>query len=434
MGTHLRVDPQLPAAFLRLRSAAWASNLGDGVRNSALPLLAASIDGSAVTVASVAAAGTVPFALFGTVAGTVADRSRRVPLVVVAHLFRAVVMGLLIAAVVSDRVSSTLLVGIAFLLGCGESIADSAAPALVPSLVEDHRLEEANGALETAELVANDLVGPPLGGALTAAATAAPFLVDAVSFVAAATLTGTIHVEETHVDEQRTGGWWRDLVDGIRHSWLNPVLRHTATLIVLLQVGNAAVVAPIVVYLTDRLGLGSTAYGLFLGLGSLGGIAGARIAPGMVRRFDPFPVLAGSVLVVAAAFTLMSFPRLPLVGAGFVLVFAGTFVGRIVVVAARQRSVLPEMLGRAQGTVRSLLWGAATVGALIGGFLADHVGQGAPFLFAAALSIVALVGTWVPLRATFDDMTPRRRSDDPNREFQRQRGVWSRSGIQSDKR
>jgi MFS family permease len=391
MGAHLRIDPKLPAPFQRLRAAAWASNFGDGVRNAALPLIAAGLDGSATTVVVVAAAGTLPFAVLGLPAGTLADRRRRVPLIASAHAFRFVVMCGLAIVVLADATTVGVLVGAAFLLGCGEAVADSSSPAMLPDLVDDDRLEEANGELETAELVANDLVGPSVGGTLTAFASAAPFVVDAASFLVAGALVRTIDVEESHTKEPHDTGWWADLREGVRISWKHPVLRSTGALIVLVQLGSIAAIAPIVIYLTDHLDLDATGYGIFLSIGSLGGLAGARAVKRLVKRYAPFTVLLGALAATVVAFLLMAIPFLPLVTVGFALSFAAVVTGRIVVLAARQRSVPTRLLGRAQGAIRSVLWTAATIGALLGGALSDAVGVQAPFLFAAAVTVIATV-------------------------------------------
>jgi MFS family permease len=398
MGAHLRIDPKLPASFQRLRAAAWASNFGDGVRNAALPLIAAGLDGSATTVAVVAAAGTLPFAVLGLPAGTLADRRRPVPLIASAHVFRFVVMAGLAVVVLADATTVGVLVGAAFLLGCGEALADSSSPAMLPDIVDDDRLEEANGELETAELVANDLVGPSVGGTLTALSSAAPFIVDAASFLVAGALVRTIDVEESHTKEPRDTGWWADLREGARISWTNPVLRSTGALIVLLQLGSIAAIAPIVIYLTERLDLDATGYGIFLSIGSLGGLAGARTVKRLVKRYAPFTVLLGALAATVVAFLLMAIPFLPLVTLGFALSFAAVVTGRIVVIAARQRSVPTRLLGRAQGAIRSVLWTAATVGALLGGALSDAIGMQAPFLFAAAVTVIATASIGPSLR------------------------------------
>lgn len=398
MGAHLRVQPKLPTPFRRLLAATWVSNAGDGIRNAALPLIAAALDGSATTVAIVAAAGWLPFSLFGVVAGTIADRRARIPLIAGAHLFRAAVVTVLGVLLATDAMSVPVLVLGAFLLGCGEAIADSAAPAAVPDLVEPEDLERANSELETAELVANDLAGPPVGGVLYAIASAFPFAVDAASFVTSAALVRSVHSHESHVADAASRPWRADLREGIVTAWTNRVLRTTAGLIVALQIGNMAVVAPIVVYLTDELGLDPAAYGLFLAVGSLGGVAGARVARTAVSALGSFRTLAWSIGVVVASFTLMTVPSVWAVGAGFSLSFGAVVVGRVIVVTARQRAVPARLLGRAQGAMRTVVWGAASVGALAGGVLAEAIEPRAPFLFAAILSSVALAIAWRPLR------------------------------------
>lgn len=383
MGAHLRIQPALPRSFRRLLGSAWVSNTGDGVRNAAIPLIAASLTTSASTVTLVAAAGTLPFALFGVVAGTIADRNARPPLIVRAHLFRAVIGASIAALLLVDEMTVPFLVGGAFLLGIGEAVADSAAPALIPDIVDDTELERANSELETAELVANDLVGPPVGSVLFAASAAVPFAVDAVSFTSAAALVQTIDEPDATRPITPDTTWIEDLREGISTAWTNDVLRTTGALIVVLQIGNLAAIAPIVLYVTDRLGLDPAAYGLFLAVGSLGGIVGSRLVGGAVRRFGSFATLMGSIAVSIASFLVMMVPNVPLVALGFAGSFGAVVAGRVVVITARQRSVPSRLLGRAQGAMRTLVWGAATVGALIGGVLADSVGDRAPFVLAA---------------------------------------------------
>ncbi len=378
--------------------AAWSSNLGDGVRNAALPLIAVTLTSSATTVTAVAAATTLPFVLLGMLTGTLADRRARIPLIVRAHLFRAVVMAGMAALVFTDRITVGLLIAGAFLLGCGEAVADSAAPALVPDLVDDWRLEQANSELETAELVANDLVGPPLGSVLFSAVASAPFALDALSFLGAAGLVGSMHDEEPHVALAQGRSWREDIREGISTAWTNPVLRTTGALIVVLQIGNLAAIAPIVLYVTGRLGLEPAGYGLFLAFGSFGGIIGSRLAAPAIRRLGPFTTLVVSISVAAVAFLLMMVPNIVAVGAGFAVTFGAVVIGRIVVITARQRSVPSRLLGRAQGAMRTLVWGAATVGALIGGALADSVSIRAPFLLAAVLYTTAVTVGWRPLQ------------------------------------
>ncbi len=407
MGAHLRIQPRLPRSFRQLLGSAWVSNTGDGVRNAAVPLIAASLTTSASTVTLVAAAGTLPFALFGVVAGTIADRNARPPLIVRAHLFRAVVGASIAALLIADEMTVPFLVGGAFLLGLGEAVADSAAPALIPDIVDDTELERANSELETAELVANDLVGPPVGSVLFAASSAIPFAVDALSFSTAAALVQTIDEPDATRPITPTTTWFDDFREGITTTWTNQVLRTTGALVVVLQIGNLAAIAPIVLYVTGRLGVDPAAYGVFLAVGSLGGIAGSRLAGPAIRRLGSFLTLMVSIVVSIASFGVMMIPSVPVVAFGFATSFGAVVAGRIVVITARQRSVPSRLLGRAQGAMRTLVWGAATVGALLGGILADSVGDRAPFAVAALCYAVGGVVGFGPLRrALVDPVAP----------------------------
>ncbi|MDZ7673783.1 MAG: MFS transporter [Acidimicrobiales bacterium] len=419
MGAHLRIRPALPRRFRRLLASAWVSNTGDGVRNAVLPLIAASLAASTTTVTAVAAAGTLPFAVFGIVAGTMADRHDRVGLIFRAHLFRAVVVTAMAGLLWADELTVAVLVGFAFLLGCGEAVADSAAPALIPDLVDDDELERANSELETAELVANDLVGPSVGSALFAASASVPFVLDAVSFTTAAGLVRSLdrgHLDAPSGDDRNetddpfrpeasdadvgaaAASWREDLIEGISTAWTNKVLRTTGLLVVMFQIGNLAAIAPIVVYVTERLGVDVAAYGLFLAVGSLGGIGGSRLARPAVRRIGSFGTLMVSVALAIVSFLVMMVPVVPVVATGFATSFGAVVVGRIVIITARQRSVPSRLLGRAQGAMRSLVWGAATVGALVGGAAADLVGDRAPFVVAASFYLVGALAGWRALR------------------------------------
>lgn len=403
MGAHLRIRTRLPTPFRRLLAAAWVSNAGDGIRNAALPLVALAVDGRAATVALVAAATTLPFVLFGVLAGTLADRQARIPLIAGAHGFRAIVVVAIAALLVTDTMNVGLLVAGAFLLGCGEAVADSAAPAAIPDLVDRADLERANGELETAELIGNDLVGPPAGSLLHAVAPSLPFFFDAVSFLSAGALVRSVDSAESHVEAAAERTWRSDLAEGVSTAWTNRVLRTTGGLTVVLQFGNVAAIAPIVVYLTRDLGLDPAAYGVFLALGSLGGVAGARLAAPLISRIGSFRTLASAIAVVVGSFLLMTVSELWAAGIGFATSFGGVVVGRIVIVTARQRSVPTSLLGRAQGAMRTLVWGAATIGALAGGVLADQVEPRAPFVVAAGASAVALAVAWRPLREILTD-------------------------------
>ena len=161
-----RASRRLGPNYTKLWSSSVVSNLGDGIDLAALPLIAAGLTRDPLVFSGVAIAGRLPWLLFTLPAGALIDRLDRKRVMGMVNLARFTLMGALGLAVLSDRMSIWLLYGVSFALGMAETLFDSAAQALVPSLVRRDQLEVANGRLYGAEVVANQFLGPPLGGAL----------------------------------------------------------------------------------------------------------------------------------------------------------------------------------------------------------------------------------------------------------------------------
>src|ERR671912_2996399 len=110
----------------RVIAAAALSNLGDGLRVVALPLLAASLTSDPVLVSGLVVAGYLPWVLFGLPIGSLVDRGRPEVFIRVTNVGRAVLLGLLTVGLATGFTSLWLLYVIAFLLGIGEAVYDNA--------------------------------------------------------------------------------------------------------------------------------------------------------------------------------------------------------------------------------------------------------------------------------------------------------------------
>src|SRR6266536_2834104 len=249
--------------FWRFWSASAVSQLGDGIRITALPLLAAVITREPLPVAAVSAAVWLPWLFFGLIGGAVVDRVDRRRMMEVGQLARLFVMGGLAGAVFAHAESIWLLIVVAFLVGVGEVFVDTALQAVVPAVVEEARLDEANGRLIAAELLANELVGPPIGGFLFTIAHAVPFVGDAASFGASGVLLATLRgdFKATHGDRSPSSAW-RDMKEGV--SWLfhHPVLRPIAFAIGAINFGVMAFGGVLVLFAREILHVGAVGFGL----------------------------------------------------------------------------------------------------------------------------------------------------------------------------
>ena len=121
------VPARLGRSFRWLVASRWTTNLGDGIALAAGPLLIASQTRDPFLVALGAMLQWLPALLFGLHAGAIADRVDRRLLVALADGSRIVVVGVLVLSVVTDRVSIAVVLGAMFLLGTGETFADTSA-------------------------------------------------------------------------------------------------------------------------------------------------------------------------------------------------------------------------------------------------------------------------------------------------------------------
>src|SRR5215213_1788123 len=176
----------LGANYWKLWASSAASNLADGVFWIAFPLLAIRLTDSPALIAGVAVVGRLPWLVFVLVAGALADRLDRRRTMVGVSILRTVIALVIGAAVVAGVDSLILLYVAAFVLGVGETLFDTAAQSVMPSVVERDDLSKANGRLYAVELTMNQFVGPPLGGLLAGLAIGLAFVSSAVAFALAA--------------------------------------------------------------------------------------------------------------------------------------------------------------------------------------------------------------------------------------------------------
>ena len=237
-------------------------------------------------------------------------------------------MLLLAVAVLADRASIPFLVVIAVALGTGEAVGDSAGPAMLPDLVSDEELEEANSQLEAAELIAEDLTGPPIGGALFAIAPAVPFVIDAATFAGSAGIVSRVESADSHLTARVPTSVRHDLAEGLREMWRNVVLRTTGAVLVVLSLSLAAAMAPFVLYATGPLDVSEAGFGVILSIGALGGIVGARLAPRLIARSGPVGAFLLAAVGGAVGLSIMAVEQVLVVCTGYAVVMATLFVGR----------------------------------------------------------------------------------------------------------
>lgn len=387
---------RLGANYWKLWIASAISNLGDGVRWTALPLLAASLTHDPARVAAIDFSASLPWFLFALPAGALVDRLDRRRVMVVSNVVRAAAMSLLAFFVLRELASLFLLYAIAFCLGCAETMFDNAAQALMPRLVERAHLEKANGRLYAAELIANQFVGPPLGGFLFAIAMAVPFLLDAASFAIAAglivSLVGAFRVADRPdaVTKLR-----HDIGEGLRWLWAHRLLRTLAAFLGIQNMMSTACFSIFVLVSIEILGLSDAGYGLLLTSLAIGSFVGSVTVSPLSRKVGSGTTLFICLAVSAAAYLVVALSSNPVVTGIGIGVLGWPIVAWNVITVSLRQSIIPDrLLGRVNSVYRLMGWGTMPLGAALGGLLGRTLGLRSPFFVAAAahalLAVVAI--------------------------------------------
>src|SRR5438105_11611746 len=173
--------------FVKLWTGQTISRFGSEISQLAIPLAAALVlDASPAQMGLLSAFEFAPFLLLSLFAGVWVDRVRRRPVLIVADIGRAVILGSIPVAAVLGVLRIEQLYVVGLLTGVLTVFFDVAYQAYLPVLVSREHLVEGNSKLEVSRSVAQ-ILGPGVAGALVQIITA-PFAVaiDAASFIASA--------------------------------------------------------------------------------------------------------------------------------------------------------------------------------------------------------------------------------------------------------
>jgi MFS family permease len=388
------------------------SQLGDRITELALPLIAVTMLAATPGQVGILTALVWLPNLLGLFVGAWVDRrTRKRRLLVIADLARAVVLLSLPVAYLLDTVTLTQLYAVALLTGCGAVLFGMAYRAFFVALVPESAYLDANSKLSLSR-AGSFVVGPALGGVLIQALTA-PFAIaaDAVSFLGSALLIGRIKVREVAPAPSRSSMFAlvRDgLVMVLRQPVLRAALGCTTTVNFFTFIANAL----LILFANRALGLSAGGIGIALGIGSLGAVAGAALAPRMSRLIGlGRTAIVGAVLFPApiAVMALAGGPTWAKVAilAGAELVSSiGVMMMDINLNSLITKVTPDDARGRQAGAYSAVNYGIRPLGALVGGWLGTALGL-RPTLavagIAGTLAAVWLLASPVRRIATLDD-------------------------------
>lgn len=386
--------------FRILWLATAVSSVGDGIRLTALPLLALSLTTDPLLLALIMVANWGPL-LLSPLAGIWADVFDRRMLLIAVDAVRAVVVLVLAVTVLTGVVNLAIACAASALLGLGETVFVVAAQSFLPTVVTPARLAAANGRLHVAQLIFRDSVGQPLGGLVFVALAALPFLIDGVSFIVGMLLLATVsYATRASAAPARTDrpSWRAMIAEGIRHLRADRLLVTLAVMLGVLNFFMAGMGALEVIYVVHWLGLPESVFGLFLASGAFGGIVGGMLSARLSMRFGLFPSALTALVLTGVASLLLGLVRQPVIAVvSFAALGLGTAVYQALTVSFRQVTTPSEILGRVNGVYRLVGTGTAPVGALAAGALAKVTDVNLPFQVAGVGVVLLAAVTAGPL-------------------------------------
>lgn len=142
------------------------SQFGSGITWLAIPIIGAVLlEATAIQMGLLSAAGTLPYLLFGLLAGAWVDRLRKRPVLIAADIGRALLLATIPATAVWGTITLPHLLIVTFLSGTLTLLANVAAKAYLPLLISRDNLVEGYSKLSATESLV-EVSGPGVAATL----------------------------------------------------------------------------------------------------------------------------------------------------------------------------------------------------------------------------------------------------------------------------
>jgi hypothetical protein len=311
---------------------------------------------------------------------------------VVAHVGRALLIGVVPLAYVLGRLSVGLLVGAAFTVGLLSAVFNILYVSYLPSLVNRSQLVRANVRLEATYTI-SDIGGRGVGGLLVQAFAAPLALVfDAFTYVVAAGLASRIAHRPAPANEPGRGPAWPTIMAGVALITRHPILRPIVLQSVCYNLFAGAVNALFLLFGTRSLGLSPGALGAIMAIGSAGGLAGALVARRAAEWLGAGRAMTLAMALCPAALALVPAASGPMsragamLAAGLVVNGFGLAIFNVHSLSVRALIIPSSRLPTVTGSFQTLSNGVLPVS----GVLAAALGSAVGVRYAIAACVAAL--------------------------------------------
>jgi len=288
--------------FARLYAAQTTNLLGGALTWVGLALLAFDLAGknSAIVLSTALTLRVTAFVLLAPLAGAIADRFDRKRIMVVTHLARMVLVGLLPFVTQIWQIYALVLS-----LNVFYAFFTPTYQATIPLVTGQNDYPQAI-ALSSATFQLLGVLGPSVAGAVAAFVGARQvFFLDALTFLIAAilivTLPGQLRVEQTTPQVRTVSRTWRDIKDGTTRLFADAPLRYALAMQLVASVTGAQILVNTIGYVQGTLSLGSVQYGWVMGAFGIGATIAAVVVGSLSQRWARTTLILVGVLLITIA-------------------------------------------------------------------------------------------------------------------------------------
>ncbi|OYT58613.1 MFS transporter [Euryarchaeota archaeon ex4484_178] len=355
--------------FLKLWIGQVVSNIGDEVAFMGLAaLLVFKWEGSATDVSLFFIFASLPVLIFGPIAGVFVDRWKRKSTMIWADILRA---GIAFGFIFSTELWHLMV--LIFLLSSISRFFYPARNAMIPNIVKEEKLVEANSLSQMSYMLAV-IVGPGLGAGLVALlGYTTTFIFDAASYLFSAFMILLIRYREKIERSERKA--WGEMLEGFRYMAKNKAIRLIVTIfgLIMLVIGGLNVIYTL--YIRDVLHMDVVGLGILETLFGIGAILGSVLVGLLAGKIKNMHLISMGIIFIGLLIFIMAIVPFFLV---VIIVVMGIGAMNSLVSsptnAILQKAVKDEYRGKIFGAQGAIIQGAALISMGMMGILIDVFG------------------------------------------------------------
>lgn len=378
--------------FFLLWQGQLVSVLGDALYTIALNFFVLEITGSTAIMGTVMALVTIPRIICGPLAGVIVDRYDRKKLIILGDVIRGLSVLFIAFSSQNGTLKIWMIMTAAIISGICSSFFNPAIESVLPDIVSDDNLIQANSIYQIATTGA-DILGQSIGGILyTVIGAAAMFLMNGLSYLFSAITENFIHVPKIeHKNSNIT--FKEDFQDGIHFIFQYKGLVRSIIMAFFINFLFGMIRVLIIPWFTESAHLGIIKYGILNAAQSIGLIVGMLILSVVtIQSQYKYQLYTASLLIfIISIGTGAFFNQYIFILLFFFIAFGFQFVFNTILNSTILLKTPINKRGKVIATKTTLGMAISPLGNFVGGILCEFITARILIIINTILAIIAVI-------------------------------------------